>query len=85
VINGAPYWVGRHFDVGDCVMAEVGRINPHYHTDHVTAIKYTFSRTQDPKFTISVGYDNNDKFPGAMLARQVEQVRSVIQSVGVGS
>jgi hypothetical protein len=83
VINGAPYWVGRHFDVGDRVMAEVGRINPHYYTDHVTAIKYTFSRTQDPKFTISIGNDNNDKFPGALLARQVEQVRGIVQSVGV--
>lgn len=85
VINGAPYWVGRHFGTGDRVMAEIGTINPHYHTDHVTAIRYGYSRTEDPKFTISIGNDNNDRMPGAMLARQIEQVRGVAQAIGVGS
>jgi len=85
VINGAPYWVGRHFDTGDRTMAEVGTINPKYHTEHVTSIKYTYSRTQDPKFTVAIGNDSNDKMPGAMLARQIEQVRGIVQAVGVGS
>ena len=66
-------------------MAEVGTINPKYHTEHVTSIKYTYSRTQDPTFTVAIGNDSNDKMPGAMLARQIEQVRGIVQSVGVGS
>lgn len=85
VINGAPYWVGEHFDTGDRVSAEVGRINPKIHTDHCTAIKYSHSRTQDPKFTVSIGQDNDEQMPGAMLARQIEQVRGIAQAIGVGS
>lgn len=85
VINGAPYWVGRHFDVGDRVAAEVGRINPKFYTDRVYGIKLTYTRTQDPRWTISIGNDNNDKMPGAILARQIEQVRGIAQAIGVGS
>lgn len=85
VINGAPYWIGRHFDVGDRVQAEIGRTNPQMYVDHCTAIKYTYSRGQDPLFTVSIGDDGDEEMPGAILSRQIEQVRGIAQSIGVGS
>lgn len=83
-INGAPYWVGRHFDTGDRVAAEIGK-KGHYYIDHVYALKYSFSRTQDPKWAIGIGDDGGDDGPGAMLARQIAQVRSIAQAIGVSS
>lgn len=85
VINGAPYWVGKHFDVGDRVSAEIGRVAPKLYTDQVTAIKLAWSRTSDPAYTVSIGRDADEQMPGAMLARQIEQVRGIVQSIGVGS
>jgi hypothetical protein len=85
VINGAPYWVGRHFDVGDRVSAEIGRINPQIYTESCTALKYTYSRTEDPRWTISIGNDGDEDMPGAILSRQIEQVRGIAQAIGVGS
>ena len=85
VLNGAPFWIGRHFDVGTRVSGEVGRTNPHIHTDHCTALKLTVSRTQDPRWTASIGQDNDQDMPGAMLSRQIEQVRGIAQAIGVGS
>lgn len=84
VINGAPFWVGRHFDTGDRVAAEIGRKGKLY-TDRVTAIKLSWSRTQDPRFEISVGDDRAEDQPGALLARQIEQVRGIAQAIGVSS
>ena len=85
VINGAPYWVGRHFDTGTRVSAEIGRTNPQMQTDHCTALRYSHSRTQDPKWGVSIGDDNDQDMPGAMLSRQIEQVRGIAQAIGVGS
>lgn len=85
VINGAPYWIGQHFDVGDRVSGEIGRVDPHIYTDHCTAVKYTHSRTADPLFTCSIGSDTNQDEPGALLSRQIEQVRGIAQAIGVGS
>ncbi|WP_280301091.1 hypothetical protein [Nocardia neocaledoniensis] len=84
VVNGAPYWVGRHFDVGDRVAAEVGR-NGQYYIDHVYALKLTIDRGTDPKWTVSIGDDGAEDEPGAMLARQVAHVKAIIQAIGVSS
>jgi hypothetical protein len=84
VINGAPYWVGRHFDVGDRVSAEVGRKGELY-IDHVHALKMSWSRTQDPRWTVSIGDDGAEDMPGAVLARQIEQVRGIANAIGVSS
>ena len=84
VINGAPYWVGRHFDIGDRVAAEVGTKGKLY-IDQVHALKCSWSRTQDPKWTVSIGDDKAEDQPGALLSRQVEMVRGIAQAVGVSS
>jgi hypothetical protein len=84
VVNGAPYWVGRHFDTGDRVAAEIGRKGNLY-TDHVHALKGSWSRSQDLTWDISIGDDKADEQPGALLARQIEQARGIAQAIGVSS
>jgi hypothetical protein len=84
-VNGAGgYWVGRHFDTGDRVSAEVGRKGKLY-IDRVHSLKLTWSRGQDPTWTISIGDDKADEQPGALLARQIEQARGIAQAIGVSS
>ncbi|MGY4103408.1 Gp37-like protein [Nocardia sp. R16R-3T] len=84
VQNGMPYWVGRHFDVGDRVAAEVGR-NGRWYVDHVFALKYVIGRDTPAHWEISIGDDRAEDDPSAMLARHVAQLKSVIQSIGVSS
>lgn len=83
-VNGAPYWVGRHFTTGDRVAAEVGK-RGNYYIDHVYALKLSLDRDQDPRFDISIGSDGAEDQPGAMLARQIAQVRGIVQAIGVSS
>lgn len=84
VVNGRPYWVGRHFDVGDRVAAEVGR-NGHWYVDHVHALKYVISRDSAAHWEISIGDDTAEDDASAMLARHVAQAKSLIQMIGVSS
>lgn len=84
VRNGAPYWVGRHFDTGDRVAAEVGK-RGNYYIDHVYALKGSFTRTEDWTWDISIGDDRAEEEPGAMLARQIAQVKNIVQAIGVSS
>ncbi|MBF6298209.1 hypothetical protein IU459_11725 [Nocardia amamiensis] len=84
VVNGSPYWVGRHFDVGDRVAAEVGR-NGRWYVDHVYALKYVIGRDTPAHWEISIGDDRAEDQPGAMLARQIAQVKSIVQMIGVSS
>ncbi|MGW6376218.1 Gp37-like protein [Rhodococcus sp. NPDC055112] len=84
VRNGAPWWVGRHFDLGDRTAVEVGKRGSYY-IDHVYALKVSWDRQHDPRFDISIGNDGAEDMPGAMLARQVAQVKSIIQAIGVSS
>ena len=84
VINGAPYWVGRHFTLGDRVGAEVGASGIIY-IDQVNTLKLSWSRTQDPRWDISIGSDEQEEGPSAILGRQLEQVRAFVQSLGVDS
>lgn len=84
VVNGAPYWVGKHFDLGDRVAAEIGDTGNLY-VDQVNSLKLTWSRTQDPKWEISIGNDQAEEMPGGVLARQLASVKAIVQSLGVDS
>ena len=84
VVNGAPYWVGKHFTLGDRVACEVGRTGRLY-IDQVNSLKLSWSREQDPKWEISIGNDSAEEPRGAILSRQLEQVRAFVQSLGVDS
>ncbi|QBZ72708.1 minor tail protein [Gordonia phage Phendrix] len=84
VVNGAPYWVGKHFTLGDRVAAEIGTSGQLY-VDQVNALKLSWSRDQDPKWEISIGDDEAEEERGAVLGRQLEQVRAFVQSLGVDS
>lgn len=78
VINGAPYWVGKHFDLGDRVSAEIGDSGRLY-VDNVYSLKLEWSRTQDPTWEIGIGNGEQEEMPGSQLARQVEQIKAVVQ------
>lgn len=84
VINGAPYWVGKHFGLGDRVAAEIGRTGDLY-IDQVNSLSLSWSREQDPKWEISIGNDEAEEPRGAILSRQLEQVRAFVQALGVDS
>lgn len=84
VRNGAPWWVGRHFDLGDRTAVEVGK-RGNYYIDHVYGLKVSWSRTQDPRWDITIGDGAADDAPGAMLARQIAQVKNIVQAIGVSS
>lgn len=84
VRNGAPYWVGRHFDVGSRVAAEVGNSGNLY-VDQVHSLTQSWNRTQNPTWEISIGDDSEEQQPTAKLWRQVEQMRAMLQALGVES
>lgn len=84
VVNGAPYWVGRHFDLGDRVSAEIGDTGLLY-VDQVYGLKLTWSRSQDPRWEITIGSGQAEEAPGSILARQLAQVRAIVQGLGVDS
>lgn len=84
VINGAPYWVGRHFDLGDRVSAEIGDTGLLY-VDQVYALKLSWSRTQDPTWEITIGNGQAEEPPGSFLAHQLENVKAAIQGLGVSA
>lgn len=83
VINGAPYWVGRHFDLGDRVSAEIGNTG-HLYVDNVHTLVLEWSRTQDPTWEIGIGNGEAEEMPGSVLARQIEQIKAVVQSLTAG-
>lgn len=84
VRNGAPWLVGRHFDLGDRTAAEVGK-RGNYYIDHVFALKASWDRGKDLTWDISIGDDGAEDAPGAMLARQVAQIKGLVQAIGVSS
>ena len=88
LVNGAPYWVGRHFDLGDRVSGEVGDLTNgvgRLYVDQVHGLTLSWSREQDPRWVIALGDNNAEDMPGAVLSRQLEQVRALVQSLGVDS
>lgn len=88
VNNGAPYWVGRHFDVGDRIVADVKRNQDGLgalYVDQVESTKVSWSRTSDTKVEIQLGERGASDTPGAALSKQLENVRTIIQALGVDS
>lgn len=84
VRNFAPWRVGEHFDLGDRTAVEVGKRGTYY-IDHVYGLKVSWSRTEDPWYDISIGDDKKDIAPNAVLTRQVEGLKAILQSVSVAS
>lgn len=88
VLNGKPYWVGRHFELGDRVAGEVGNLTDgigQLFVDQVDATQLTWGRESDPRFKIAVGDSKAERQPGALLSHQLEQVRALVQALGVDS
>lgn len=88
LVNGAPYWVGRHFDLGDRVSGEVGDTSNgigKLYVDQVHSLKLSWGRDKDPRWEIALGDGSAEDAPGALLSRQLEQVRALVQSLGVDS
>lgn len=84
VVNFAPWRVGEHFDLGDRTAVEIGKRGTYY-IDHVYGLKLSWSRDQDPRYDIAIGDDRKEQTPGAMLSRQVEGLKAMLQAVGVSS
>lgn len=88
VNNGAPYWVGKHFVEGDRIVADVKRNQNgtgDLYVDQVESISVSWSRTQDPRCKVQLGERGAADTPGAALSKQLENVRTIIQALGVDS
>lgn len=88
ILNGKPYWIGRHFELGDRVAGEVGDLENgigQLYVDQVDSSHLSWNRAQDPRWKIAVGDSKAERPPGALLSHQLEQVRALVQSLGVDS
>ena len=83
LVNGLPYFVGRHFALGDRVSAEIGRTGKIY-TDQIRSIR-RLADASGTRFEVSLGVDREEKSPAARLGRMLESVKNVVQGIGVGS
>ena len=88
VIDAAPYRVGRHIDLGDRASGEVGSLTDgigQLYVDQIDNLELSWSRTQDTKWNIALGDSSAERQPGALLSHQLEQIRTIVQSLGVDS
>ena len=88
VNNGAPYWVGKHFVEGDRIVADVMRNQNgrgDLYVDQVESIAVSWSRSQDTVCKVQLGERGASDTPGAALSKQLENVRTIIQALGVDS
>lgn len=83
VVNAAPYIVGRHFDLGSPVSAEVGRTGRIY-TDHLRTKRIEFDAARVGT-SLSIGVDSEEKSPTARLGRVLESVKQITQNLAVQS
>lgn len=83
VVNAAPYIVGRHFDLGSPVSAEVGRTGRLY-TDHLRTKRIEFDAARVGT-ALSIGVDSEEKSPTARLGRVLESVKQITQNLAVQS
>lgn len=79
--DGAPWRIGKHFDLGDRVAFE---IQGQLYVDDVQSLKIAWDRTSAPTWTISIGDDSAEEEPAARLMRYKEQIYTLLQQVGVG-
>lgn len=83
VVNAAPYIVGRHFDLGSPVSAEVGRTGRLY-TDQLRTKRIEFDAAS-VGVALSIGVDSEEKTATARLGRVLESVKQVTQNLSVQS
>lgn len=83
VVNAAPYIVGRHFDLGSPISAEVGRTGRLY-TDHLRTKRIEFDAARVGT-ALSIGVDSEEKSPTARLGRVLESVKQITQNLAVQS
>lgn len=83
IVNGAPYMLGRHIDIGDPVSAEIGHSGRIY-TDQLRSKRLEFDRA-GTSATITIGVDSEEKSPSARLGRLLESVKQVTQALSVQS
>lgn len=83
IANAAPYILGRHFDLGSPVSAEIGRTGRLY-TDHLRAKTIEFD-ADNASVGLSIGVDSEEKSPAARLGRLLESVKQVTQNLAVQS
>lgn len=83
IVNAAPYIVGRHFDLGSPVSAEVGRTGRLY-TDHLRTKRIEFDAASVGT-ALSIGVDSEEKSPTARLGRVLESVKQITQNLAVQS
>lgn len=78
--DGAPWRVGKHFDLGDRIAFE---ISGQLYVDNVRSLKIAWDRTTAPTWTIAIGNDEAEEEPAAKLMRYKEQLFSLLQQQGV--
>lgn len=83
MVNGAPYIIGRHLDLGSPVSVEVGRTGRLY-TDKVK-VKRTVFDASGSTVTVVIGNDSEERSVGARLGRILESVKQVTQNLAVQS
>ena len=81
---GAPYWPDGHFRIGNRNVCEIGRSGILY-TDHVETIGTEWDRDTDVLYQLGIGDQQVEDQPGAIISRQVAQIRAIVQAVGVTS
>jgi hypothetical protein len=88
VVNGKPYWIHKHFTLGDRASGETGDVSDgigKLYVDQVHGTKLTWGRDKDATHEIVLGNGDAERLPGALLSSQLEQVRALIQALGVDS
>ncbi|AWY06520.1 minor tail protein [Gordonia phage Trine] len=78
--DGAPWRVGKHFDLGDRVAFDIGG---QLYVDNVRSLKIAWDRSTPPVWEISVGDDTAEEEPAAKLMRYKEQIFTLLQQQGV--
>lgn len=78
--DGAPWRVGKHFDLGDRIAFEIaGQL----YVDNVRSLKLAWDRTTAPTWEVSIGDDTAEEEPAARLMRYKEQLFTLLQQQGV--
>ena len=83
IVNAAPHMVGRHFDLGDPVSAEIGRTGRLY-TDELRTKRIDWDAS-GVQVGLSIGVDSEERTPAARLGRLLESVKQVTQNLSVQS
>jgi hypothetical protein len=78
--DGAPWRVGKHFDLGDRIAFE---ISGQLYVDNVRSLKLAWDRTTAPTWSVSIGNDEAEEEPAARLMRYKEQIFTLLQQQGV--